>query len=163
MRKSFRLFVILFAFGLSQAWAFEGFHELWKSEKPVNENVEKLKKERASQLTELQKIEPIYLFVVDEVKSLLPNLIGAIEGKGAGEKITEDDIAQLCNDIKKQLLVPSSCTRYLKSVAAKDKEELINSMEDRQATLKNISPRYRAIKKRLMTLEEEINNVESAQ
>jgi hypothetical protein len=155
-----RVFIIMFALGLSQAWAFEGFHELWnKKSSADNAELEKLRSERASQFIELKKIEPSYQFIVDEVKSLLPNMIGAIEGKGA--KLDAEDITSLCSELKRELLVPSACSHYLKTQSGRHKEELINIMQERQNLLNVIRSRYKAAKQKVIELDQRIQVVES--
>lgn len=164
MRAPFRVFIVMFALGLSQAWAFEGFHELWgrkeAASQPTNPEVENLKSERATHLNELKKIEPIHNFIFDEVKSLLPNLIGAIEGKGS--RLEEEDIASLCGEIKRQLLVPSACSTYIKSYANRDKEDITNVMNDRKAEFGHIQSRYRTVKRLLADIEARLQRAETA-
>ena len=122
MRVFIRCLVILFSFGLSQAWAFEGFDHLWKAEDIVQDpETTKIRAQINHEMSELKKLEPSYQRVRDDVKALLPNLIGAMDGKGPGRKLSGEDIDFLCRDIKKELLQPARCHAFLKHFASKDK------------------------------------------
>ena len=158
MREKLFLFVLLFSLCVSQAWAFEGFHSLWqKKEAGSDPRTLELKRDQQKYASELHRITPVYQAIVDEVQILLPNIIGSLEGKGAGEKLNSEDIQILCQELKRELLRPATCLSYIRRQSQREREELVHLMRSRQNDLRVKRAEFQSIRSRLQEVTEALS------
>lgn len=163
MNKGVISLVIIVSFALSQSWAFEGLSAFW-SKKPEDTNqreIQRLSEEKKQVESRLKQVTPVYEILLDEVEHLLPNLIGAIDAKGAGDQLSNDDVKSLCAELRDKLLRPDLCMRYFLRQSRYDKEALFHFLEKSQGEFTQKRAEFQSLRRKASDLSKSIDNLKS--